>query len=203
MTKDEFKKALWAYGQERHCLGGEMSFEQRGIAVKSAGAIRKALLDTYDEMTERIAELEAALDAAIKDRDWHSEQLDRRSVRIAELEGERDAARAEAQARLESYNAEVDEFSAGFDAYRAGLSLYDQPEVIYDVWRVGYAWAAYNAQVKRIKALEAMLKRVQWAHDLGSTYTGEGQCPICRGWQWEGEGHAPDCALAALLGGER
>ena len=76
MTKDEFKKALWAYGQERHCLGGEMSFEQRGIAVKSAGAIRKALLDTYDEMTECIAELEAMLKRA----EWGERTLDGRVI---------------------------------------------------------------------------------------------------------------------------
>ena len=58
MTKDEFKMELWHYGQEQRCLGGEMSFEQRGIAVKSAGAIRKALLDTYDAMAARIRDLE-------------------------------------------------------------------------------------------------------------------------------------------------
>jgi outer membrane murein-binding lipoprotein Lpp len=79
------------------------------------------------------------------------------AARITELEAERDAARAEAQARLESHNAEVDKFSAGFNAYHAGLSLYDRPEAVYGVWRVGYAWAAYDAQVERIAELEAAL----------------------------------------------
>jgi len=160
-TRDEFEKLAQEMMEAEHLrrvviVSGfdTVEFFSGEVAAKQA-----ALLAAYGEMTECIAELEAALDAAIKDRDWHSEQLDRRSERIAELEAERDAARAEAQARLESYNAEVDEFSAGFDAYRAGLSLYDQPEVIYDVWRVGYAWAAYDAQVERIAELEAACER--------------------------------------------
>lgn len=46
----------------------------------------------------------------------------------------------------------------------------------------------------RIAALEAMLAKHQWA---GADLAMQDQCPECFGY--EGRGHAPNCALAALL----
>lgn len=216
MTRDEFIEVVgelledygYAYMNRQEARSVSIDSWARD-AQERMDTAEDGLLAAYDEMTECIAELEAALDAAIKDRDWHSEQLDRRSERIAELEGERDAARAEAQARLESYNAEVDEFSAGFDAYRAGLSLDDQPEVVYDVWRVGYAWAAYDAQVERIAELEAACERALEGlrapthaandHNCEDWPPGQG----CRGCDGNELRKAVAGEIAALLRGER
>jgi len=210
MTRDEFEKLAQEMMEAEHLrrVAIVSGFDTVEFFSGEVAAKQAALLAAHDEMTECVAELEAALDAAIKDRDWHSEQLDRRSVRIAELEGERDAARAEAQARLESYNAEVDELNAGFDAYRAGLSLYDQPEVIYDVWRVGYAWAAYDAQTERIAELEAACERALEGlrapthaandHNCEDWPPGQG----CRGCDGNELRKAVAGEIAALLRGE-
>ena len=132
-TRSEFEKLAQEMMEAEHL---------RRVAIVSG-------FDTVEFFSGEVAAKQAALLAA------HDEM----AARIAELEAERDAARAEVQARLESHNAEVDELNAGFEAYRAGLSLYDQPEVIYDVWCVGYAWAAYDAQTERIAELEAACER--------------------------------------------
>ena len=179
MTRDEFIEVV-----------GEL-LEDYGYAYMNRQEARSVSIDSWArDAQERMDTAEDGLLAV----------YDEMTGRIAELEGERDAARAEAQARLESYNAEVDELNAGFDAYRAGLSLYDQPEVVYDVWRVGYAWAAYDAQVERIAELEAMLKRVEWGETVTPSGQSIGGCPVCLAAPYT---HAPDCALAALLRGER
>lgn len=179
MTKGEFIDAI-----------AEL-LEDYGYAYMNRQEARSVSIDSWArDAQERMDTAEDGLLAV----------YDAMAERIAELEAERDAARAEAQARLESHNAEVDEFSAGFDAYRAGLSFYDQPEVIYDVWRVGYAWAAYDAQVERIAELEAMLKRIEWGErtlDGRVIFCG---CPVCLAAPYT---HAPDCELAALLRSER
>lgn len=129
MTRDEFEKLAREMMEAEHL---------RRVAIVSG-------FDTVEFFSGEVAAKQAALLAA----------YDAMAARIAELEAERDAARAEAQARLESCNAEADEFNAGFDAYRAGLSPDDEPEVAHDVWRVGYAWAAYDTHIARIAELEA------------------------------------------------
>lgn len=135
-------------------------------------------------------------------------RYDAMAARIAELEAERDAARAEAQARLESYNSEADEFNAGFDAYRAGLSPDDEPEVAHDVWRVGYAWAAYT-HIARIAELEAACERALEGlrapthaandHNCEDWPPGQG----CRGCDGNELRKAVASEIAALLRGER
>ena len=55
-----------------------------------------------------------------------------------------------------AYAGEVAEFNAGFDAYRRGESFDDEPaDVQYDVWRAGWAWAAFEPMRKEIAALTA------------------------------------------------
>lgn len=45
------------------------------------------------------------------------------------------------------YGDEVDEFNAGYAAYEAGLLLASEPsDTPHDQWRVGWAWAKFNAE---------------------------------------------------------
>lgn len=52
---------------------------------------------------------------------------------------------AEIERLRATYNAEVDEFNAGFDKYNAGKPITDDPCGPHDTWRIGWVWAAYNA----------------------------------------------------------
>ena len=59
-------------------------------------------------------------------------------------------------ARIQAADAEVAEFNAGFDAYGAGVPVENEPsDTAHDVWRVGWAWAAFPYLVKRVAELEA------------------------------------------------
>lgn len=58
--------------------------QSRGRAAVAATKRRKEAEARIEELEADNATLDAALSAAIKDRDWHSEQLDRRDERIAE-----------------------------------------------------------------------------------------------------------------------
>lgn len=183
MTRDEFEKLAREMMEAEHL---------RRVAIVSG-------FDTVEFFSGEVAAKQAALLAA----------YDAMAARIAELEAERDAARAEAQARLESYNSEADEFNAGFDAYRAGLSPDDEPEVAHDVWRVGYAWAAYDTHIARIAELEAACERALEGlrapthaandHNCEDWPPGQG----CRGCDGNELRKAVASEIAALLRGER
>lgn len=54
---------------------------------------------------------------------------------------------------------------------------------------------ALPAMIRDLRAMRAMLKRLEWGGDEI-----EDTCPACR--RWRGKGHAPGCELAALLAGE-
>ena len=59
-------------------------------------------------------------------------------------------------ARIQAADAEVAEFNRGFDAYGAGVPLENEPsDTAHDVWRVGWAWAAFPHLIKRVAELEA------------------------------------------------
>ena len=120
---------------------------------------------------------------------------------------------------------EVEEFNAGYAAYEAGEPVDSEPSsTTYDQWRLGWAWAAFEPTLARIKKqaenmerigryanslsartanewavrcaeLEAMLSRLEWI--IPGRYTPGDFCPICdndTGW-----GHTDDCELDALL----
>jgi hypothetical protein len=57
----------------------------------------------------------------------------------------------------DEYDAEIAEFNAGFDAYEAGVPVDHEPsDTQYDVWRTGWAWAAFEPMHERIAELEAI-----------------------------------------------
>lgn len=80
-VKDKLNYVIRVFGSDlgSAAITGAVNWDGYNSAVDKCSAVKKS----YAAMAERIAELEAALDAAIKDRDWHSEQLDRRSERGA------------------------------------------------------------------------------------------------------------------------
>lgn len=63
--------------------------------------------------------------------------------------------RVEIERLRTDYNAEVDEFNAGYDACKAGELVENEPgDMPHDMWRPGYAWAAFDdlrAEVKRLR----------------------------------------------------
>ena len=64
-------------------------------------------------------------------------------------------------ARIQAADAEVVEFNAGFDAYGAGVPVENEPsDTAHDVWRVGWAWAAFPHLTARVAELEAQLDAV-------------------------------------------
>ena len=63
--------------------------------------------------------------------------------------------------RAES-DSETDEFNAGFDAFQIGQRIEDAPETTLDMWRVGYAFAAFEflkTENVRLRADAAELRR--------------------------------------------
>lgn len=65
------------------------------------------------------------------------------------------------------------------------------------------AWREQRAEVSRLAALlteaeemREVLREVEWSGGESS-----GECPLC-GW-YRAHGHAPDCRLARLIGGDR
>ena len=68
MTKDEFKKELWHYGQEQRSISGTR--EQRARIGNRAGVARKNLLDAYDAMAARIEELGIRENELTAERDY-------------------------------------------------------------------------------------------------------------------------------------
>lgn len=73
-------------------------------------------------------------------------------------------------AELEASSAgEVSEFNAGFHAYETGVPVDEEPsDTAYDVWRAGWAWAAFEPLRARIAELEAALKDIIAARDEGT-----------------------------------
>jgi uncharacterized coiled-coil protein SlyX len=75
------------------------------------------------------------------------------------------ALRAEVERLKREQAEEVAEFNAGYDARRAGKPDSDEPYGIkYDVWKCGYAWAAYDdlkADRERAETAEARVKALE------------------------------------------
>lgn len=58
-------------------------------------------------------------------------------------------------AAKEKYNAEISEFNDGVTAYLSGVPIEDEPDSTnYDVWKCGWAWAAFEPMKKHIAELE-------------------------------------------------
>jgi hypothetical protein len=53
MTREEFKKALWAYRQDQRVIASEDSLEMRARVGKDAKDIRDSLISAYDALTAR------------------------------------------------------------------------------------------------------------------------------------------------------
>ena len=81
-----------------------------------------------------------AIASMIADHDeWEKHSLTRLVEQIAEHAGE------------------IDEFNAGFAAYEEGIDVALEPaDTKYDVWRAGWAWAAFEPMRARITELEAI-----------------------------------------------
>lgn len=78
-----------------------------------------------------------------------AEEIQRLRKELAEALYRNQEADAELARLRQVYEAEVDEFNAGCAGYEAGLSDKDEPGYAkHDQWRVGWAWAKFNAEGK-------------------------------------------------------
>lgn len=134
------------------CASDDELADLFGEAAEEITRLRKEIAEALYRNQEAGAEI-ARLREQIGRAELSYQQCDSDRRDFAEkcrvLRQERDDSRTEAQRLRAVMEEEVDEFNAGCAGYEAGLSDKDEPGYAkHDQWRVGWAWAKFNAEGK-------------------------------------------------------
>ena len=126
-TREKFEELLYDHANR---VADVRRYEEQGIENEAVSAERNRRDELWFDITDA---------------------YDAQAARIAEME-------ARVKELLVSDDGAVDEFNAGYKAYVDGVPVEQEPpSVVYDEWRMGWAWAAFEPMRKRIAELEAIL----------------------------------------------